>query len=75
MTMDQVPKKSNSFSRRVTMALSFLLTSIVKRKIVDGFTHSYELPIIMDLVLFIVIFIPFYFLFSKFTSWLYAGDG
>lgn len=69
------PKKRNEFSQYIAIFLSVLFTTYMKRTVEDSFTDLQELSFLMDLGLYLIIFIPFHYLISKFTDWLYSGSG
>jgi hypothetical protein len=64
-------KESDEFSY-VAFILSFIFTWDIKRALEDSFTNLQELSHLMDSGLFLVIFAPFYILFSKLVKWLYS---
>ncbi|GHF02350.1 hypothetical protein [Thalassotalea profundi] len=69
------PKKRNEFSRYVAIFLSALFTIFMKRTVEDSFTYLQELSFLMDLGLYLIIFVPLHYLISKFTDWLYSDSG
>ena len=69
------PKKRNELSTYIAIILSVLFTTYIKRTVEDSFTELQDLPFLMDLGLYLVIFVPFHYLISKFTDWLYSDNG
>lgn len=71
MNKEVKSEKSNEFSY-VAMFVSFTLAFYVRKVAVNSFNILQELSFLMDLVLFLTIFIPLYYLISKATERLYS---
>ena len=74
MNKEVKSKKSNEFSQYVAIFLSVLFTTYVKRTVEDSFTNFQEVSFLMQLGLYLIIFIPFHYLITQFTDWLYSGS-
>ena len=74
MHKDVKPKKINEFSQCVAILLSILFTTYAKLTLENRFSDFQELPYLMDLGLYLIIFIPFHYIILKFTDWLYSGN-
>lgn len=66
-------KKSHEFSQYVAIFLTVIFTTFVTRTIEESFTRFQELSFLMDLGLYLIIFLPFHYVVSRFTGWLYSG--
>ena len=68
------PKKRYDFSQYIAIFLSVFFTTYMKKTVENIFTAIQELSFLMDLGLYLIIFVPFHYLISKFTDWLYSGS-
>lgn len=68
------PKQSSEFSQYVAIFLSVIFTPYIKGTVEDSFTNLQELSFLLDLGLYLIIFIPFHYFMSKFTEWIYSAS-
>lgn len=71
MNKEDKSKNSDEFSY-LAMFLSLTLAFYVKQTVEDNLTNLQELSFLMDLGFFLIIFMPFHYLISKFFVWFYS---
>jgi len=72
MDKDKQKNDSNQFSYFITVLLTVFFTISLKRAFESKFIELQGLSYFEDLLLYSVIFVPCYLLFSKVTHWLYS---
>ncbi|MDN3701667.1 hypothetical protein ACFFUO_19390 [Vibrio artabrorum] len=66
------PKQRNQLSRYVVIFITVVFATLMKQTLESRFPDLQALSFLMDLGLYLLLFIPFYFLMSKVADWFIA---